>query len=56
MPLPADARGVIHSRVFPGLRLDVAALLRGDAAAVLAEQQKGLRSAEHRRFVQRLAS
>jgi Uma2 family endonuclease len=35
-PLEPDANGVIASRVFPGLRLDVAALLAGDLATVLA--------------------
>lgn len=39
--LPSDNRGVIESRVFPGLRLDVPALLRFDIAAVLAEQARG---------------
>lgn len=38
--MPADERGVIHSKVFPGLRLTVAAMLAGDVAAVLAEQQR----------------
>jgi Uma2 family endonuclease len=31
-----DAQGVLHSRVFPGLRLPVAPLLAGDTAKVLA--------------------
>jgi Uma2 family endonuclease len=39
--LPSDDRGVIESRVFPGLRLDVPAILRFDVAAVLAEQTRG---------------
>lgn len=34
-----DDRGVISSEVFPGLRLAAQALLDGDLAAVLAEQQ-----------------
>jgi hypothetical protein len=34
--LPADADGVVESRAFPGLRLDVKALLAGDLAKVLA--------------------
>jgi Uma2 family endonuclease len=38
--LPADERGVVHSRVFPGLRLAVHALIEGDMATVLAEQQR----------------
>ena len=32
-----DERGVLQSEAFPGLRLDVAAMLRGDFARVLAE-------------------
>jgi Uma2 family endonuclease len=31
-----DAQGLLHSRVFPGLRLPVAAMLDGDSAKVLA--------------------
>jgi hypothetical protein len=31
-----DAAGIIESREFPGLRLDVAAMLRRDRATVLA--------------------
>ena len=54
-PLPADDSGVIHSRVFPGLRLASLALLNGDLAAALAELRKGLDSDEHRQFVARLA-
>lgn len=34
--LTPDTHGIIESRQFPGLRLDVAALLRGDDQAVLA--------------------
>lgn len=52
--LTPDADGMIHSRVFPGLRLAVAALLTGDLAAVLAEVQKGIGSPEHSAFVERL--
>ena len=39
-PLPPDDEGVIHSRVFPGLRLDAGALLNGDLAGALTELQK----------------
>ena len=35
-PQLPDAQGVLHSRVFPGLRLPVAQLLAGDTAKVLA--------------------
>ncbi|MBI1762597.1 MAG: Uma2 family endonuclease [Acidobacteria bacterium] len=49
------ADGVIASRVFPGLRLAVPALLKGDLAAVLAELQNGLASPAHAAFVEQLA-
>ncbi len=55
-PLPADARAVIHSRVFPGLRLAVPALLAGELAAVLAEQQAACGTPEHQAFVAGLAA
>lgn len=38
--LAPDSNGVIHSEVFPGLRLAVTKLLAGDFAGVLAEQQR----------------
>lgn len=46
--------GVIKSSVFPGLWLDVAAMLVGDMIKVLAVLQQGLASAAHQRFVERL--
>jgi len=42
--LPADEQGVMKSVVFPGLWLDVPALLRGDLAAVLEKLQEGLKT------------
>jgi Uma2 family endonuclease len=56
VPLAPDERGVIQSAQFPGLQLMVPALLDGDLAAVLAEQQAGVGTPEHRRFVDVLAS
>jgi Uma2 family endonuclease len=56
VPLPADDRGVIHSRRFPGLRLAVPALVAGDLAKVLAEQQAGLGTPEHRQFISALSA
>lgn len=53
-PLTPDESGVIRSQVFPGLRLAVPALLEGNLATVLAELQKGLGTAEHVAFVERL--
>ena len=46
-PLPSDRSGVVRSRVFPGLRLAVNALLEGNLAASLAELERGLQSPEH---------
>ena len=50
-----DAAGVIHSRVFPGLRLPLDAMLRGDLATVLRELQRGLAENAHQTFVAHLA-
>ncbi|MBW4614760.1 MAG: Uma2 family endonuclease [Desmonostoc vinosum HA7617-LM4] len=54
--LQLSADGVIKSRIFPGLWLDVQALLQGEMAKVLAVLQQGLHSEEHINFVQHLAS
>lgn len=37
VPLEPDERGVIESKVFPGLRMNVAAMLAGDMSAVIGE-------------------
>ena len=52
--LEPDAAGVLHSTVFPGLRLAVEALLAGELATVLTELQRGLDTEEHAAFVERL--
>lgn len=49
-----QADGIIRSRAFPGLQLNVRALLQGDAAAALATAQAGLDSVEHRTFAARV--
>lgn len=36
VPIAPDGDGIVESRVFPGLRLNVTAMLRGDLATVLA--------------------
>jgi Uma2 family endonuclease len=54
-PLPPDDDGVVWSRVFPGLCLNVAALLAGDIAAVAATVQQHVGTPAHRAFVERLA-
>jgi Uma2 family endonuclease len=50
-----DAGGLLKSRIFPGLWLGPAALLRGDLASVLATLQAGLASDEHVEFVRKLS-
>lgn len=50
-PLRPDAAGTLRSGVFPGLWLDVRALLAGDGSSVMAKLQQGLRSAEHDAFI-----
>jgi Uma2 family endonuclease len=52
--LPLDKTGLYRSKVFPGLWLDPAALVRGDIPAVQAALQRGLASREHAAFVARL--
>ena len=54
VPLSPDRSGVIRSQVFPGLRLDVKAMLKEDLAKVLAVLQKGLGTPEHKAFVRQL--
>jgi Uma2 family endonuclease len=52
--LPIDAAGVYRSEAFPGLRLDAAALMRGDRSGVVQTLQEGLAGDEHAAFVSRL--
>jgi Uma2 family endonuclease len=54
--LTPDAAGIIQSQVFPGLWLDVSALVSGNMPQVLAVLQTGLSSVEHQAFVQQLQS
>lgn len=49
-PLRPDHEGVLRSRVFPGLWLDVPALTRGEARALLQRAQAGISSPEHAAF------
>jgi len=51
-----DARGAIHSEVFPGLWLAPEALIAGKLAEVLAVLQMGIASAEHAEFVKKLTA
>ncbi|GAP98305.1 Uma2 family endonuclease [Leptolyngbya sp. NIES-2104] len=52
--LSLDETGIIRSQVFPGLWLNVAAILNGDMIAVLETVQAGIQSPEHQMFVQSL--
>ena len=52
-PQTPDAGGLLASRVFPGLRLDVDAMLDGDLAGVLSALQEALNTPEHADFVAR---
>jgi hypothetical protein len=51
-----DAEDLLKSRVFPGLWLDVPALLRGDLRALRAAIQRGIVDPAHAAFVLRLAA
>ncbi|GAX41341.1 hypothetical protein NIES4075_23110 [Tolypothrix sp. NIES-4075] len=52
--LEPDTDGVIKSRVFPGLWLDLHSSSAAEMTKVLAVVQQGLNSEEHAEFVQRL--
>lgn len=52
--LRPDEQGIICSVIFPGLCLDVAAMLQGNMQQVLTVLQTGINSAEHQAFVQKL--
>jgi Uma2 family endonuclease len=52
--LPLDKAGLYRSKVFPGLWLDPAALVRGDLTTVSAALQRGLASPAHAAFVAQL--
>ncbi|GAP99441.1 Uma2 family endonuclease [Leptolyngbya sp. NIES-2104] len=51
-----DESGIIKSQVFPGLWLDVTALLNNQMITVMNILQLGLQSSEHQAFVQELAN
>ena len=53
-PLTAGDDGVLRSRTFPGLWLDVGALWADDAARLSNALQPGLASFEHAEFVEKL--
>lgn len=54
VPLPPGPDGVFRSEVFPGLWLDPAALVAGNAVRLLAVAQQGHGSPEHAEFMREL--
>lgn len=55
-PLVGDEQGVVRSRVFPGLWLNIPAMLNDDLQAALATLQQGIASPDHAAFVARLSA
>ncbi|MCY4214323.1 MAG: Uma2 family endonuclease [Gammaproteobacteria bacterium] len=55
-PQPPDSEGLIHSTVFPGLRLAVPALLNNQIAQALEALNEGIGSDPHKAFAARLES
>ncbi len=53
--LQADEQGIIKSEIYPGLWLDVTALLKGDLAKVLETLNQGIQSSEYQSFVKQLS-
>jgi hypothetical protein len=53
-PLQPDAQGILRSKVFPGLWMDPAAMMRHDHAAILRLLQQGCATPEHAAFVAKL--
>ncbi len=50
----ADGDGIFRSKIFPGLWLDAAALLAGDARQMLEVVRRGIATPEHAAFIGRL--
>jgi hypothetical protein len=55
LPLAAGDDGIVRSEMFPGLWLDVRAMLEGKLDVVLAVLQKGISAPEHAKFVDHLS-
>jgi Uma2 family endonuclease len=56
IPLAADEHGIYRSQVFPGLWLNVPALLRRDAKALWATLDEGMATKGYREFAARVAA
>ncbi len=55
-PLVADEHGIVRSRVFPGLWLNMPAMLNDDLQAALETLQQGVSGPDHAAFVARLST
>ena len=53
LKLQPNEQGIIKSEIYPGLWLDVSALLNGNLAQVLEVLQQGIGTKEHQDFVQK---
>jgi Uma2 family endonuclease len=51
----SDKQGIIESKVFSGLQLNVRAMLKDDLQKVLADLQKGLASSKYKSFAKQLS-
>ena len=51
-----DQKGILRSRIFPGLWLDESAYWKGDSAGMIEVLEQGLRSEEHAEFLRRLSA
>jgi hypothetical protein len=51
-----DKKGIMRSRVFPGLWINAPALLGDDGKALMASLNRGLKSAAHAAFVKKLGA
>ncbi|MGI8668280.1 MAG: Uma2 family endonuclease [Aridibacter sp.] len=52
--LSVDENGIIESKVFKGLRLNISALLEDDLKKVLRDLQSGLESTDYKKFAKQL--
>jgi len=56
LTLNPDQEGIITSQVFPGLRLDVSAMLNGNLQQVLTALQANINSIPHQAFIQQMSN
>ena len=54
--LQPDEQGIIKSEIYPGLWLDINALLNGNLAQVLEVVKQGIATKEHQDFIKKLTS